>query len=123
MSFGDVIFRVPDLAYQRLKRAFSYRWAEHPIADGSMAYQFTGKGPETLSISGYTLPDLPGYTDILATGRATGEAGEPRVMVDMNGDIYGLWILREITEDRSVIRKDNWPGRIDFTMELSRYEQ
>jgi phage protein U len=47
--------------------------------------------------------------------------GEPRILVDGLGRIWGKWAVRRIEETQSTLMPDGVPEKIDFSLELVRY--
>jgi phage protein U len=50
------------------------------------------------------------------------EQGEPYVLVDATGTVFGLYVIEQIDETGSIFGIDSKPRKIDFTVNLTRVD-
>jgi phage protein U len=122
MQLGNLQFSLDEAAYQRLSRSSEYRWARQPRIGTNDALQFTGYGPETISIDGVIHPAFRGGFGQLDKMRREGSFGIPRVLVSGTGKVLGLWCIEAVTEGQEVFAKQGQPRRQNFSMRIARYD-
>jgi phage protein U len=49
------------------------------------------------------------------------DRGEPLLLVDGLGQIWGRWVILQIEETREVFLKNGVPRKISFRLSISRY--
>lgn len=121
MQLGDYQFGVETAAYEQLRRSTQYRWQGQDRIGRRPAQQFSGVGQETISLSGRIYPFYKGGLGQLDQMRVEAGQGEPRILVDGLGRIWGKWAVTRIDETQSTLMPDGVPEKIDFTLELVRY--
>ena len=120
LSLGTVRFSVSEAAYQTLARATRYRLPAHERVGNQVAYQYTGPGEDTITLSGIIMPTYRGRPGVLDDLREVGAAGEPRVLTSGTGRVLGRWIIDEVTEKRSAMFSRGEPRKIEFKVKLRR---
>lgn len=124
MALGPFRFAIDTAAYQRLSRTTEYRWPAQNVIGGKPVKQYVGPGEDRIEMSGTLYPAFRRQRQGLAQLSYMREAaamGEPHLMVDGNGRVWGLFVIESITEDQAVFFADGTPRRIDFSMSLSAY--
>lgn len=121
MALGSYRFSVSTAAYQELKRNQVYRWQAQERLLRRPALQFVGLGEESLEISGVIYPHYLGGLKQLDALRSQAGRGEPLLLVDGLGFVWGRWVVNQIDEDQSYFLKDGIPLKIGFQLRLSRY--
>lgn len=53
--------------------------------------------------------------------RKMGDRGEPYLLMGGNGEIYGYYVMEQLTEGRSFLLADGTAQKIEFTLTLKRY--
>lgn len=122
MRLGPLKFSIDGAAYQQLSRAVSYRWARQERIGANDAMQFTGLGPETISLTGVVFPLFRGGTGQLDAMRLAGSVGVPLPMIDGRGRVLGLFVIEEVSEEQTVFAIAGIPRKQTFSMRLSRYD-
>lgn len=122
MRLGLYKFSLSTAAYQELLRTASYRWARQERIGTNDALQFTGIGPETVTLRGVIFPEFRGGLDQVSKMRLQASIGVPLPMIDGRGKVWGLWVVEEITEKQEIFEKHGAPKRIEFDLKLSRYD-
>ena len=122
MALGQFVWGIDTLAYQQLQRTNNYRWAANNRVGQRPARQYTGPGDDTITLSGWISPELCGDRTSLDQLRVMAEAGEPYVMVDATGTVYGLWVIEGISETGTIFGVNGQPRRIEFTVTIARVD-
>lgn len=120
LTFGEVSFSVASAAYQALRRATRYRVPSHDRIGSSPGYQFTGRGEDSVTLSGVIMPTYRGDPGVLDELRALAGEGRSRVLTTGTGEDLGRWIMGELTEERSGLFSTGQPRKIAFTVKLTR---
>lgn len=121
MQLGEYQFGIESAVYEQLRRSTSYRWQGQDRIGRRPAQQFAGVGQETISLTGRIYPFYKGGLGQLDKMRAEAGQGEPRILVDGLGRIWGKWAVTRIDETQSTLMPDGVPEKIDFSLELVRY--
>ncbi|WP_440055505.1 phage tail protein [Pseudoalteromonas sp. T1lg65] len=136
MQLGkDYKFSVSTAAFNKLKYDSQYRWSSHDSQTdkSSPAMQFIGVGEQTLEIEGTIFPQLvKNGLKQLDSMRAQAEKGVPFTLgyVEESGKsspsvgrVMGKWVIKSISETRTLFFNDGIPREIQFVMRLGRYQQ
>ncbi|MES9830486.1 MAG: phage tail protein [Candidatus Thiodiazotropha sp.] len=121
MQLGEYQFGIESAVYEQLRRSTAYRWQGQDRIGRRPAQQFAGVGQETISLTGRIYPFYKGGLGQLDKMRAEAGQGEPRILVDGLGRIWGKWAVTRIDETQSTLMPDGVPEKIDFSLELVRY--
>lgn len=121
MILGEYHFSLTTAAYQELRRSNTYRWQTQERLQRLPAQQFIGLGTETLDIKGTIYPHYQGGIKQLNMMRAQADRGEPLLLVDGIGFIWGLWVVLQIDETQSVMLTNGQPRKLEFQLRLTRY--
>lgn len=122
LRIGIYRFAIATAAYQNLDRSASYRWARQERIGANDALQYTGPGPETISLSGVIYPYFRGGIGQLDSMRRAASIGIPMPLIDGRGRVLGLWVIESVSEKQAVFDKRGVPKRQDFEMRLARYD-
>lgn len=119
MALGDFVFELPEAVYQTIERSNTWR---HPSSERVGAYpamQYTGPGLETFSFSGVIYKEFsnPGALDTL---REMASVGEAYVMVDATGNVFGQYVIDEVSEKGSYFDTDGTPRKVEFSLKITR---
>lgn len=118
MALGMFIFGLPTAAYQTLKRQTEWRHPSNSRMGAGPAYQFVGKGEDTITLSGTIIPQLFGSTSAIRLLRRMGDTGKAYVMVDGIGTVYGAFIITSLDEEGSMFVVNGLSQKTDFTLTL-----
>ncbi len=122
MTLDLFVFSLPTLSYQELSRRCEYRHAETERFGQRAALQFLGAGPDTISLPGILHPGQTGDYASFARLRQMAEAGDAYQLMTGYGDILGHYVITSLDTKESVFMDDGAPRKIDFTLELKRYD-
>ena len=121
MALGSYRFSLDSAAYQELRRSNAYRWQALARLQRLPAQQFLGPGSETLDIKGVIYPHYRGGFKQLDAMRAQAGKGEPLLLVDGLGFIWGQWVVLQVDETQSVLLTNGQPRKLIFQLRLARY--
>ncbi|SIQ11120.1 phage tail protein [Marinobacterium stanieri] len=122
LSLGQFVFGIPTLSYQQLQRQNNWRWAANNRVGQRPARQFVGPGDDTINLSGWISPELCGDLKAIDTLRLMADQGEPYVLVDATGTVYGLWVIESLSETGTLHGIDSKPRRVDFSLTIARVD-
>jgi hypothetical protein len=121
MALGLYRFALETSAYQQLQRTISYRWQAQDRINNDPAMQFVGLGTEQINLEGVIYPDFRGGLGQIEGMKDSADRGEPLLLVDGLGQIWGRWVILQIEETREVFLKNGVPRKISFRLSISRY--
>lgn len=120
MTLGMFVFGLPTLAYQELQRQTEWKHPGSPRVGTRDAHQFTGKGDDTITLSGWIAPELTGSIYSLDALRLMADTGKSWILIQGTGRIYGSFVITNMTEGRTILAQDGAAGRIEFSLTLKR---
>ncbi|AIY43002.1 Phage-related tail protein [Collimonas arenae] len=123
MALGMFVFSLPTLAYQELHRQTEWKHASTSRVGARDAHQFTGKGDDTVTLSGWIAPELTGSVYSLDALRLMADTGKSWILILGTGRILGSFIITNMTEGRTHLAQDGDAGRIEFTIALKRTDE
>jgi phage protein U len=123
MALGMFVFSLPTLAYQELQRKTEWKHPSTSRVGARNARQFTGKGDDTITLSGWIAPELTGSVYSLDALRLMADTGKSWVLIAGTGRILGSYIITGMTEGRTVLGQDGDAGKIDFSITLERTDE
>ena len=121
MTLGAVAFSVRTTVFQRLRRTTAYRWPALERVGRWPARQFTGPGDDKVTLDGVIMPTWRGAVGAVDALRELALTGEPQQMSAGTGEVFGLWCLEQIEEERSGLFSDGAPRRVAWALQLARY--
>jgi phage protein U len=122
LALGMFIFSLPTLAYQELQRQTEWRHASNNRVGAAPARQFLGRGDDSFTLPGILMPELAGSTLSLDALRLMANTGKAWPMVEGSGRIYGLWVIKSLSETKTLFFPDGTPRRIEFSLSLERID-
>ncbi len=132
LVLGAFPFSIDTAAYQQFQRSTQYQWASQSrlghrvlkrMGFGGPAYQYIGPGDETINLSGMIFPQYSGSKLNLLYLRSLASTGIALPLISVGGLILGRWIIDQIQETNSVFFADGSPRKIEFTLNLKRYNE
>jgi phage protein U len=123
MALGMFVFSLPTLAYQELQRQTEWKHPTTSRVGARDAHQFTGKGDDTITLSGWIAPELTGSVYSLDALRLMADTGKSWILIQGTGRIYGSFVITSMTEGRTVLGQDGDAGRIEFSITLKRTDE
>ena len=123
MALGGYRFSLTSAAYQELRKSNTYRWQAQERLQRLPAQQFVGPGSETLDLKGIIYPHYRGGTKQLDLMRTQAGLGEPLLLVDGLGFIWGQWVILQVDETQTVMLTNGLPRKAEFQLRLTRYAE
>jgi phage protein U len=121
MALGEYRFSIDSAAYQELKHSKAYRWQAQERLQRRPAMQFLGAGEESIELSGVIYPHFKGGLEQLDTMRAEANKGQPLLLVDGLGFVWGQWVITQIDEGQSFFQGNGQPLKQSFQLKLVNY--
>lgn len=122
MALGQFVWGLETLAYQEFKRSTSWRHPSSSRVGARAARQYVGPGDDTITLSGWVAPELIGSYASVAELRAMGDSGQAFALVAGTGEVFGQWIIENLSETGTELYPDGTPRRISFDIKLERVD-
>ncbi|PUA16837.1 phage tail protein [Glaciimonas sp. PCH181] len=123
MCLGMFVFSLPTLAYQELQRQTAWKHVSNARVGARDAWQYTGKGDDTITLSGWIAPELTGSLYSLDAVRLMADTGKSWILIQGTGRIYGAFVITGMTEGRSLLARNGDAGRVEFSISLTRTDE
>ncbi|MEB0137982.1 MULTISPECIES: phage tail protein [unclassified Undibacterium] len=120
MALGMFVFSLSTLAYQELQRQTDWKHPGNSRVGRRDAYQFTGKGEDSITLSGWLAPELSGSLYALDALRLMADTGKAWILIQGSGRIVGTFVITSMTENKTHLAANGNPARLDFTIVLKR---
>jgi phage protein U len=119
MCLGLFVFQLSTASYQELQRQTSWRHPSNSRVGNTPAYQFIGKGEDTISLNGDVFPELTGYQKPMDLLRNMADTGKAFILIEGTGKIYGKVIINSVQETRTVFFRNGGARKISFSIQLT----
>jgi uncharacterized protein len=120
-QLGSFQFDLPNGVPQTLDRTAEYRWEVQDRLLRDPAAQFMGPGSQQITLDGVLFPGFSGRQTTMETLRELAATGEPQMLTDGIGKIYGKWAIRSVQEGLSVFAPGGGARQISFNVSMVRY--
>lgn len=104
-----------------MQHSQAYRWQAQERIQRRPAMQFLGAGEESIELSGVIYPHFKGGLEQLDTMRAEASKGQPLLLVDGLGFVWGQWVITQIDEGQSFFQGNGQPLKQSFQLKLVNY--
>lgn len=122
MTLGRFQFGIRTAAYQDLARNTEWRWPSQERFMRGQALQYVGPGADTISLPGVIYPEWRGGAGQVEAMRAIADRGEPMMLIDGTGILWGKWVIEKVDERQSVFAAAGIPRKQEFTINLRRFD-
>lgn len=122
LKLGTFMFSLDTAAYDELRRQTNYIWAEQQRIGSTPVLQFVGKEAEQFTIIGRIYPHFKGGVFQIEAMRTMAGSGQPQLMVDGRGNIYGRMAIVSVLEGQKILFADGTPRLQEFTLTLRKYD-
>ncbi|WP_227513647.1 phage tail protein [Moraxella catarrhalis] len=112
------VFSLNKVSYQNLSHKTSWRHTSNSRIGTLPAYQFLGRGDNTLTLSGSIMPGFKGSPKSLVELSNMADKGKAYPLISGNRRVWGQYVIEEIEETQTIFFKDGTPRKIEFTIEL-----
>ncbi|BCU54063.1 phage tail protein [Enterobacter kobei] len=123
LALGMFVFMRQTLPFQTMQRDATYLWAANKRVGKRDAFQFTGIGDDSVTLQGALYPELTGGVLSLSALRLMAGEGRAWPLLDGQGMIYGMFVIKSVTESGTSFYPDGSPRKIDFTLKLTRVDE
>lgn len=120
-QLGSFQFDLPNGVPQTLDRTAEYRWELQDRLLRDPAAQFLGPGSQQITLDGVLFPGFSGRQSTMETIRELAARGEPQMLTDGLGRVYGKWAIRSIQEGLGTFAPGGGARQISFNISLVRY--
>lgn len=120
-QLGSFQFDLPNGVPQSLERTAEYRWESQERLLRDPALQFVGPGSQAITLDGVLFPGFTGRQTTIETLRELAAKGEPQMLSDGIGRVYGKWAITSLREGLGTFAPGGGARQISFTVNLSRY--
>lgn len=120
-QLGDFQFDLANGAPQTLDWQAEYRWEEQGRLLRDPAQQFVGPGGQTITLDGVLFPGFSGRQSTMEQLRGIARQGQPLMLTDGLGKVYGKWAIKSLREGKGVFMDNGAARQIDFNIQLAFY--
>ena len=121
MALGSYRFSINTAAFTTLQRTSRYQWQAQQRVNRKPAQQFTGPDADTVNLEGQILPHYKGGLSQINRMREQAGHGEPLLLTDGLGNVWGKWCIKSIDETQSDLMANGAPRHIRFRLALVEY--
>lgn len=121
LQLGEFQFSLQNGVHQVMGRELTWRWPEQGRILRKPALQFTGAGLDRINLEGVIYPSHSGGQGTIDQLKGMGDTGEPYMLTDGLGRVYGLFAINRVQEGRTLFMDTGAARRIEFTIELVEY--
>lgn len=118
MALGLFVFSLRTTSYEELQRSTAWRHPSNSRIGKAPAYQFIGKGEDTIVLKGTTYHELTIMRSQLEILRMMADTGKAFTLIEGTGKIYGLVIIENLEETKTFFFKDGAARKTEFTLTL-----
>lgn len=122
MQLGSFQFSIMTAVYQELIRKNEYKWPSQHRFGQRPSRQFVGVGDETMQLPGVIYPEYRGGFQQIEAMRNLAARGQPLLLVDGLGKLWGRWVIESIDEKQSLFAAFGAPRKQEFTLSLARFD-
>ena len=123
-SLGQFTFGLQTLPTDQLRRVAAWRHPSSSRVGARPARQFVGRGDETINLSGVLAPEFAGSMRSLEALRKMADSGKAWALVSGGPpcEVFGAFVIENLTETRSVLIDTGAARRIEFDLQLMRVD-
>lgn len=122
MILGMFPFSIPTAVYQQLQRSTNWRHPSNSRVGDMPAYQFTGRGEDTISLEGSIVPEFGSQMSITAL-RVMGDTGKSWPLISGTGKVFGLYHIDDLQETQTIFFPDGTPKKIEFSLKMTQAQK
>ncbi len=122
MVYGLFVFSVNTAPFTSVARDSTWRWPVNQRTGNYPAYQFVGRGEDSITLSGVLMPEYTGGPLNLSMLRMMADSGKPYLLMTGQGEVLGYWIIDAISETKTHLLKNGEAQKIEFSLGLKRYD-
>ncbi len=119
---GTFVFSMETAIYDQISRNTSHRFSSKSRLHQRSIKHSLGPGDDNISLPGAIYPCVAGDPDSLDEIRDMMATGEPQQLINLQGELLGLWLIESVNETRSEFQGSGKPRVIEFDLSLARYD-
>ncbi|WGL95300.1 phage tail protein [Arsenophonus nasoniae] len=119
-ALGLFVFQLKTTPYQTMQVNKRWRYGVNSRVGTRPSCQFIGPDNDDITLSGSLYPELTGGKISLIVLEMMAESGKAWSFLDGDGNIYGMFVIEEISQDKSYFFANGAARKIDFTLKLKR---
>ena len=123
LALGMFVFMRQTLPHQTMQRDAEYLWPSNSRVGKRDSFQYLGPGEERITLAGVLYPELTGGKLTMTAIRLMADEGRAWPFLDGTGTIYGMYVIKNISETGSLFFADGTARKIDFTLTLTRVDE
>jgi len=121
MALGPFGFESLSFGFHGIGRGLATPWASIATVGGLDRLQWTGGESDKVTIAGVVFPEEFGGLDSLEGVRSAARAGVVLPLVTLGGNVFGMYVIENVTEDQTHHDAHGRPRKDVFSIELKRY--
>ena len=122
MILGMFPFSISTAVYQQLQRSTNWRHASNSRVGDMPAYQYVGRGEDTISLEGTIVPEFGSQMSITAL-RTMGDTGKAFPLIAGTGKVFGLYLIADLQETQTIFFQNGLPRKIEFSLKLTQAQK
>jgi phage protein U len=122
LMLGTFRFSLNVAVPQEIERSTEYKWPAQALFGQAQARQFVGIGDDTITLPGVIFPEWKGSTNAMKTLRGLAAQGQPLLLIDGMGTVYGRWVITRVDEKKSIFAAAAQPKKIEFSVTLQYFD-
>jgi len=122
MSLGMFVFELKSAPYQSLQQQLGWRHPSNSRVGVRPARQYVGPEDEKITLTGVLMPELTGGDPALGELRDMADEGKGYPLIDGNGNVYGMYVITQLSKTKSYFFNDGAARKIEFTLNLDRVD-
>lgn len=122
LMLGNFRFSLNNAVFQEMRRTAEFKWPSQDRVGQRPALQFTGMGEDTIVLPGVIYPEWRGSAAAMANLRVMASKGQPYLLLDAGGNIYGRWVITNVEESRGAFAGFAVPRKIEFSVTLQHFD-
>lgn len=130
LNLGGALFQIATAGLNDLERQQSFSWVSKERINRRPALEYTGRGEETITLSGVIYPHFEPYGTSQVVGirqvekfYKMAEQGVPYELVSGDGRAFGLFVIADVREKQAVFFDNGTFRYQEFTLSLVYYAE
>lgn len=123
MTLGMMVFKRQTLPFTSMAHKATFRWPANSRVGARPAAQYLGPDAETITLTGSLAPEITGGQPSVIALQAMAQSGRAWPLIAGNGLIYGMYVIKELTDTHSELNARGEPKKIDFIVTLERIDE
>ncbi|NML31773.1 phage tail protein [Paraburkholderia antibiotica] len=120
LCLGRFVFSMSTALFHELQRKRNWKYAKNSRVGARDAGQFNGPGDDLITLTGVIAPGQVGSAESLDMLTDMADAGAGYVLVDMLGNVHGVFIISSLDETQTYHDVIGIAQKIEFTLTLER---